>query len=275
MPIKSLLIASDLSERSDRAIQRGFMLAAEMGARATVVSIVDDSLPEELIAELERRSRDLLHATASSLAGNVEFEIIVRRGDAISQLVEIVNSGGFDMAVVGIHRSRGVFDGLRPTTVESVVSQSLRPILLVAAPAHAAYGRVLAPVGFSPACQRAVEVSLCLAPKAAFRLFHAWMAPFEGLTGGASSDFARAVQRETAAQATAWSASLPASLAKVDLIHDSVAQGLSREMKSFAPDLLAVGANTRAVSFTGLGHFTADLVRDPPCDVLIARGSEA
>lgn len=184
VPIKSLLIASDLSERSDRAIQRGFMLAAEMGARATVVSIVDDSLPEELIAELERRSRDLLHATASSLAGNVEFEIIVRRGDAISQLVEIVNSGGFDMAVVGIHRSRGVFDGLRPTTVESVVSQSLRPILLVAAPAHAAYGRVLAPVGFSPACQRAVEVSLCLAPKAAFRLFHAWMAPFEGLTGG-------------------------------------------------------------------------------------------
>ena len=274
MLIQSLLIASDLSERSDRAMRRGFLLAAETGAKVKVFSVVDDAVPEWLVAELEEKSRKLLEATASSVGTNVEYEIVVERGDPITKLVEIVNTGDSDLVVVGTHRSRGLFDGLRQTTVESVICQSLKPVLLVVAPANSPYGRVLAPVSFSPACHQAVAKALCLAPNASFRIYHAWAAPFEGLTGGRVSDFARAVERETVVQAASWAESLPASLPKVDLVHESVGSSLHREIRSFSPDLLAVGANTRSVSFTGLGSFTADLVRDPPTDLLITRGAE-
>lgn len=274
MSINSILIATDLSERSDRALQRGFRLAAELGAKVSVISVVDDTAPDWMVAEFEEKSRKLLEAAVSAIGTGVETEIIVKRGDPISQLIEIVNSGDCDLVVVGKHRARGLFDGLRPTTVESVVSRSLKPVLLVVEPAHGPYGRVLAPVSFSPACYQAVEKALCLAPEATFRMYHAWFAPFEGLTGGRVSNFARAVERETAAQAVSWAEKLPASLEKVVLLHESVGESLSREMRSFSPDLLAVGANTRGVSFTGLGSFTASIVRDPPTDILIARGAE-
>lgn len=274
MTINSILIATDLSERSDRALQRGFRLAAELGAKVSVVSVVDDTAPEWMVAEFEEKTHKLLEAGVSVVGNGVENEIIVKRGDPIAQLIEIVNSGDCDLVVVGKHRARGLFDGVRPTTVESVVSRSLKPVLLVVEPTHGPYGRVLAPVSFSPACYQAVEKALCLAPEATFRIYHAWFAPFEGLTGGRVSNFARAVERETAAQAASWAEKLPPSLEKVVLVHESVGASLSREMRSFSPDLLAVGANTRGVSFTGLGSFTANIVRNPPTDILIARGAE-
>ncbi|MCB1358396.1 MAG: universal stress protein [Maritimibacter sp.] len=275
MQIKSILIATDLSARSDRALQRGFLLAGELGARVRVVSIVDDSVPEGLTQDLAAKCRAHLEASAQSMAGEVPYDIQVEIGDPITRLVDLVNSAEVDLVVAGRHRDRGLLDGLRQTTVESVVARSLTPVLLVTDPVHGSYDRVLAPVAFSSACSRAVKTALSIAPHAAFRLFHLWMAPFEGLTGGQSSDFAREVQRETAAQAASWAEGFAATLPKVDLVHDGVGSGCHQEIKGFAPDLIAVGANTRSLSFTGLGSFTAELLRTPPTDLLIARGADA
>lgn len=274
MHIKSILIASDLSARSDRALQRGFLLANELGARVTVVSVIDESIPENLAAELLERCRVHLEASANGLAGDVPFEVQVEIGDPIPRLIEAVNSADVDLVVAGRHRDRGILDGLRQTTVESVVAQSVTPVLLVTDPVHGGYGRVLSPVAFSAACHRAVRTAHCIAPDAAFRLFHLWMAPFQGLTGGRSSDFAREVQRETEAQAEAWAKGLPATLPKADLVHDGYGSGCQQEISAYKPDLIAVGANTRSLSFTGLGSFTAELLRTPPTDLLIARGAE-
>lgn len=274
MLIKSILIASDLSARSDRALQRGFLLAKELGARVRVLSVIDDSIPENLAAELLERCRVHLEASAKSLAGDVPFEVQVEIGDPIPRLIDAVNSADVDLVVAGRHRDRGILDGFRQTTVESVVEKSFTPVLLVTDPVHGGYGRVLSPVAFSAACHRAVRTAHCIAPDAAFRLFHLWMAPFQGLTGGRSSDFAREVQRETEAQAEAWAEGLPASLPKTELVHDGYGSGCQKEISAYKPDLIAVGANTRSLSFTGLGSFTAELLRTPPTDLLIARGAE-
>ncbi len=56
-PMKSILIAPDLSERLDRAMQRGLLLAAEMDAKVKVISVVDDTAPEWLVAEIEEKGR--------------------------------------------------------------------------------------------------------------------------------------------------------------------------------------------------------------------------
>ncbi|MDF1855948.1 universal stress protein [Pseudooceanicola sp.] len=274
MHIKSILIASDLSARSDRALQRGFLLAHELDAQVQVVSIIDDSVPESLALELVDKFRAHLEASAKSIAENLPYTIHIETGDPIARLVEFVNSAEVDLVVMGRHRARRVFDGLRKTTVESVVSQSLTPVLLVTDPVQHGYARVLAPVAFSAACRQAVTTALSVAPEATYRVFHAWMAPFEGLTGGKTSDYARAVQRETAEQSATWSAGLPTKLPKVDLVQNGVGTSCYNEIKTFAPDLIAVGATTRTLSFTGLGSFAAELLRDPPADLLIARGAE-
>ena len=42
---KHILMASDLSPRSERALRRAFLLAEEFDAKLTVLSIVDSDLP--------------------------------------------------------------------------------------------------------------------------------------------------------------------------------------------------------------------------------------
>ncbi|SIN77091.1 universal stress protein [Vannielia litorea] len=272
MPIKSILIASDLSERSDRAIKRGLMLARSLGAEATLGCIVDDDMPEDMVSERVERSEAHLEASMKELGGGLSCQVAVRVGEPVSRLVSLVNGKHHDLVVVGRHRTREMFDGLRRTTVESVVSQSLKPVLLVAGPVHGPYERVLAPVAFSMACRSAVALAREVAPGAGERVFHAWMAPFEGLSRGGDDGLKKAVEREIREQARTWAAGLdPAP--EVKLRHGGVTPRLEAELRAFVPDLLAVGANTRALSFTGVGAFTSELIRHPPTDLLISRAT--
>ena len=41
--MKRIVVATDMSERSDRAIERALKLASDINARCTVVSIVDET----------------------------------------------------------------------------------------------------------------------------------------------------------------------------------------------------------------------------------------
>ncbi|MBF9030279.1 universal stress protein [Rhodobacterales bacterium HKCCE3408] len=272
MDIGHILIASDLSDRSDRAVARGIMIAEMLGASATIVTIVDDNLPEDIAAQMAERAREHLAYVASQAKGAAPH-ILVETGDALDRLIALANDPATGLVVAGRHRPRGLMDRLRPTTVERLASESLKPVLLVTSPVHGPYETALASVAFSRACRRAVKAAKMIAPAAEMQMIHAWLAPFEGLTGGETSGMAHAVEAETRALAAEWSASLPEGLPEVELVHGAVVDVLHRRVRETKPDLLAVGAHTRSLSFTGLGAFAADLVRDPPTDILVAGGS--
>lgn len=275
MSIEHILIASDLSERSDRALRRGLSLAAALGVEVTLVSIVDEAYPPEIAENLSAACREHLEAAATDFAPGRPCRIVVEIGDPTRRLVEIVNDGRFDLVVVGRHRDRGLLDGWRPTTVERVVAHSRAPVLLIRTAGAGVYQRVLAPVAFSRACRRAVDTASEIGPEATLHLFYAWMAPFEGLSGGAGSDMARAVERETRALAANWAALGPEDVPPVELIHGGVRMVLDDQVRRREPELVAVGAHTRALSFTGLGSFAADLLRSAGPDLLVARAVEA
>ena len=57
----------------------------------------------------------------------------------------------------------------------------------------------------------------------------------------------------------------------VDIVTGPLWEVLSQKVDATRPDLIALGAHTRSAlaAFT-LGSFTADLVRDPPTDLLLA-----
>jgi len=268
----SILIASDLSERSDRAMRRGLLLANALNAQVTLVSIIDEDLPDHFATDLLEKTRRHLVACVEELGSTLACTVQVELGDPLTRLVETINANPFDLVVVGRHRKRGLLDDFRRTTVESMIVKSNRPVLLVVDPVHQPYARVLVPSAFSKACTSAAAVAGTLAPDAEMRLCHVWLAPFQGLTGGETSDVGKAEKREAVARAKAWAATLPGEAVEVELVHGPVGAGVQDEVTRFKPDLLAVGAHTRSASFSGLGSFTSDLVRDPPVDVLVTRG---
>ena len=51
--MRKIIVATDRSERSDRAIARALRLSSELNAECVCISIVDDSLPQALAAEMK------------------------------------------------------------------------------------------------------------------------------------------------------------------------------------------------------------------------------
>ncbi|WP_137701406.1 universal stress protein [Marimonas lutisalis] len=268
--MQRILVATDLSERSDRALHRAAQIAKAHAASLSVVSVVDDDYPSRIIEDLTERVRQHLEQIVP--AADLACEIHVEAGDPTETLLRHINGNSVDLAVLGLHRHRAVLDGVRQTTMERLVAGARVPVLLAKGLQSTNYQKVLAPVSFSPACASALRVARVIAPEAEYELCHAWHVPFSGFTGGAESDFGKQIHREIVGEAKAWHAALDLDVPQPDLILGGVGEVLAIRLREFSPDLITIGAHTRAGrALHRLGGFAAELIRDPPTDLLIAR----
>lgn len=269
--MKRIVVATDMSERADRAIERALKLASDIKARCAVVSIVDATLPQDMATELrgmtERRLRKMLDAHNGR-----QSELDVRIGDVVPGVLGIASEMNADLLVLGIHRRRKFMDAVRETTMERILTLSDFPVLLVRDPVNGSYGRVLVATNFSRACAAAMIAAGSMAPGAEINSIHALHIPFVGLTGGTSSVMAKAIRRETEELARTWHISHGISGKMPDIVTGGIHEVLNRKIKSFEPELLVLGAHTRSgLGWHKLGTFAAEIFRNPPVDLLVAR----
>ncbi len=274
--MKKILVASDLSIRSDRAVGRAVDLAARLGARLSALHVVDSAMPAEIARTVQAEAQDRLSRFIASRRGGeaIESEVISLIGDPVQAIHETLEKSGADLLVLGVHRDRAFFDAIRETTMERLVRTSAKPVLLVKDPSDHEYAKVLAAVDMSPAAGRAIGYAHEIAPSAEFSLFHALHIPFRGLTGDANS--AASLQpyiEEAQAQIDEWikAAALPQSLPRPEIIEGSVNDVLNKMMARGKPDLLALGTHSHpGLVQRFLGGFAAGLLRKPPCDLLVS-----
>ncbi|MBT8425300.1 MAG: universal stress protein [Silicimonas sp.] len=270
--MKQIVIATDLSERSDRALERGLELASALNAECTVVSVVDESLPADIANDVRRskeaRLRDYLDAHKGGSAS-----VDVRIGDVVPGILGMAADLDADLLVLGLHRQREFMDAFRQTTMERIVALSRHPVLLVRDAVTGPYERVLVAVNFSKACAAAVSAAGRIAPGAEMVRLHALHVPFAGLTGGKNSSMAKAVRREAESMASVWKSDHGLGDEGLEIVTGSVHEVLDRKLGSFSPQLLAIGAHNRSgPGFHRIGSFAAELIRHPPVDLLVARG---
>jgi len=271
-----ILAATDLSTRSDRAVQRALRLSAKLKLPCRIVSVVDNDMPDDMLANRVNDVTQRLDRFIGSLAapGQVVTSSVVA-GDPDQAILDQAEAHDATLLVLGLHRSRPFVDLFRDTTMVRIVRGSLRPVLLVNDPVDHDYARALVPVSFSPSCAAALRMAGTIAPDAALRSFHAVPIPFQGLTGdGPGSEMARELCREATRERDAWTATLdPAIIPReIEIISGGRSETMAR-MAAGRPDLIAVGAHTRSgFSPNVLGSFVTDLIVTPPCDVLVARG---
>lgn len=266
--MNTLLVATDLSPRSDIAVARAARLTEETGARLVVLSVIDEDLPEPMAARMKEE------AQARIAAGPGATRLVVV-GDPLRDIPKAADEEGADLVVLGMHRSRPILDMFRSTTMEKLVRLSARPILIAKNSADRAYERAVACVDLSPSSVAALRAVRSVAPQAALHAFHAYSVPFKGFLGDEGADPGAHPFRDEAASALAeWRAAarLPDGLGEIELVEGSVAGAFSAAMTLHRPDLVAMGAHSRAaLSPTLLGSFVTELLRDPPTDLLIAR----
>ena len=275
--IAPILVATDMSNRSDRAMSRAFHIARDLGAPVVVLTVLDEAMPTDLMPELHIRSRERLERFSNDLSdGAVAFKIEVQTGDPTHDILAAAAALKPRLLVLGTHRPRPFLDMLRETTVQRIVRLSDVPTLLVTDRDDHDYAHVLVPTDFSPAAAAAARLALTLAPGAQMAAVHALHVPFSGMlatTPAAQHDLEKPFRHDAERADADWRQALAIpGLPPTDIVLGAALSVVLKRCERGEIDLIAVGAHGRTGAARAiLGSLATDLIRDPPCDLLIAR----
>jgi nucleotide-binding universal stress UspA family protein len=215
MTSRVLLLATDLSCRCDRALDRATMLAARWQARLVVLHAVEHPPP---IAEPPswRGATDPAHVARRRVledlqgAPDIDIEVVVERGDPATLILEVVERVRGELVVTGVSRDETLGRMLLGTTVEALVRKASVPVLVVKSRPRQPYRNVVVATDFSEGSRAALETALALLPAAELSLFHALSIPFEGLADDRSA-VRESAARHAMAESQAFLAATPAA----------------------------------------------------------------
>ena len=158
--MKRILVATDFSTRSDRAVLRAVLIARQSGADLTLLHVVDDDQPAYLIDAQRRAALEVLGQGARTIADmdGVATEEVVVTGDAFAGILRAAEEIEPDLVVVGPHR-RQLLDAFVGTTAERSIRRSRRPVLMANGVPSGRYDRSLLAVDLDDVSRSALEAA--------------------------------------------------------------------------------------------------------------------
>lgn len=278
--LTSLLVATDLSERSARALARGVLLAKAAQARLTVLHVVESDAPDgragEAIPRAERDIADQLAAVGSP----GECEAIVLAGHAFHVIGEEARARNADMIVMGAHRRRFLRDVFVGTTVERVTRTAGRPVLMANGADVGRWRRIFVATDMSETSGRAARTAyaLGLLDGAEVTFIHGY-APITRQLMAYAGVPAERIHEEAEREFQTTCADLGRFIQSLDLgdlrYHARIIEGIGADaiaglVGQARPDLLVIGARgLSGVKRLFLGSVAQDLMGSLEIDLLV------
>ena len=145
---KHILLPTDGSKLSDRAVQRGLELAETLGARVTALHVIpefrmmaDESFVLPNSVDLKRRYDKESKARADKMlakigeraaAAGVKFEALAINADVpYEQIIETAKKRKCDLIMMASHGRRGLSGLLLGSETSKVLTHSKIPVLVV------------------------------------------------------------------------------------------------------------------------------------------------
>lgn len=175
-PASRLLVATDLTERSDLALQRALHMSEELKACLHVLHVVESGLPRRVALRRLNEARSVLQEQIDLLVGSSPrgVSISVKIGDPHLEIIREAIAHTSDAIIVGPHRrSRAEDQGIVPTSVR-MLRYSSRPILFVRDMPAAPYRNAVVDVDLTATSPLVVAACRSLAPSAAVHLIHVY-----------------------------------------------------------------------------------------------------
>jgi nucleotide-binding universal stress UspA family protein len=141
--LKRILYTTDLSESSNTGLKYAIELARGMGARLTVMHVVDyedrilwgpalithlEGERTKLVQELRKRLNEVI---AREKIPGVEIEALVVEGKPFRKIVEIADERGMDIIVLNLQSKSMLERALLGSTAERVVRLARTPVIAV------------------------------------------------------------------------------------------------------------------------------------------------
>jgi nucleotide-binding universal stress UspA family protein len=276
----TIVVASDLTFRSDRAIARGDMVARERGEPLHIVHVVDEKQRSALVDHAVSWSRETLAHECAIHAPNAMTHVIV--GDPKHRILREVEALGGTLLVLGMHDEKkdGAFT-FGQTTAGRMVLQARCPVLLAVNEPAGPYTRAVVGIDFSVHSRIAVEETNRLFPRTPMTLAHAYVVPFRDRLAGEEylADVAAEERRQFdafLADEMGWvlerakRAGAPAGHVET-LMQEGRANDVMRDIvKKRNADLVVIGTHGgNMIERLLWGSVANALLTEPPCDVLV------
>ena len=140
---KRILIATDGSDKSRLASVEGIDLAKALGAEILALNVVNEVVIASAVRQLgsdRKEVEDKLMAGGKKAvedlkkmanAAGVKVDAIVRMGSPANMVIDVANSEGADLIVMGSHGESGASKLLIGSVVQKVLYWATIPVLVV------------------------------------------------------------------------------------------------------------------------------------------------
>ncbi len=278
----SLLLATDLSARCDRALERAAQLANEWQAKLMALNVIDvPNTPDQVLAWVDNKSDDsVLNIAAKQMARDVaDLGIsismqVLRSTDTAATIQQTALNNASDLIVTGMARNEILGRFLLGSTVTYLSKSLTIPLLVVRNRVHGHYQRILVTTDFSENSRQALLMASRWFPERMLTVYHAHEAPFSGLSSkhleishhleqGAFSDFIK-------------NSKLSANVSIQPAIElGMLAPVLTQYVRDHDIDLVVIGSKgNRGLLGEILGSNASALLDWLPCDTLIIPSAE-
>jgi nucleotide-binding universal stress UspA family protein len=283
---RKILLATDLSARCDRALDRSAALAATWGAELIAVNALeqsDDFYAETLDRRLPswRRPPDAAllveHQLRLDLAeAGAKVSAVVERGEPADVILRVAAARGCDLIVTGLARDETFGRYGLGSTVHALLRRSRLPLLVVKERARLPYGQIVVATDFSDASREGLHAAVNYFPDRRLTLLHAYDAPFARLTSnpGQFQDDYRQVVAKQGATFLDEAGLAPAHRSRLEVLLEPGDPGhvIRQLVRDRGVDLVVLGTHGRGALFEMLlGSVAKDILSYLACDALVVR----
>ncbi len=189
-----VLLAHDLSGRSEIAFVRAARLTLEREGHLTILHVINSELPDPVIDEQRAHAKGYLETEIRRWLAHRElsYRIDIGIGNPAGAIAARAQAHDVDLVVAGRHRRRPFADTFIAATDERLLRQIQRPILVVSNSNQSPYRRVLIPTDFTDASAERIQFAANFLPQASLHLLHTYKRPFQDYVAPLSLAFSRA-----------------------------------------------------------------------------------
>ena len=142
MRTRNILWPTDFSDTAAHALRYAIEMANLYQVGIRILHVVDQPFgdenymvlaitPEELAKSMEDAAASKMHELLGQLNTNLKIETVIRRGDAIDEILAEANSGDIGMVVIASHGRTGLSHFLHDNVAEAIANKAECPVLVV------------------------------------------------------------------------------------------------------------------------------------------------
>lgn len=291
--MRNILMASDLSSRSDRAFDRAVQLAKQYKSGLHVLHVLDEDLPPHVQDELLDNAEKTLKAQASRARTNVSKAksgkagkagkdgVVVAPGTPAQTILEQAKKLKADLIVTGAHKKDSLRDLFIKSTAEKLLRFCEKPVLIARLPVKGAYKEIVVGMDFSNHALKALHLALTQHPTARVHVVHAYALPFGGLVKDRDLKDYTLDQRKEAMEkilldlGRKLGKNKTKAFARLNVVmaedhHPSAA--IHAEARKAKADLIIIGTHGKSDLLTGIvGSVARDMIHNAKVDVMVVK----